>query len=60
MEPKKIKKLEIKKEVIVTFDDPAMSALKGGIVPTDITACATCAPYSCNIPCPTIGCYGYG
>ena len=46
MEPKKIKKLEIKKEVIANLDAPAMSALKGG---TDwFTRIATyCVPATC-------------
>ena len=50
MGPKKIKKLEIKKEVIANLDALAMSKIKGraGYLPTDVTACNTC--YACPDP----------
>ena len=48
MEPKKIKKLEIKKEVIANLDAPAMSELKGGAI-TDYFL--TCGGFGCTDTC---------
>ena len=65
MEPKKIKKLEIKKEVIANLDDSAMSRLKGGTddwFPTGGTVCVSCNTAICpneSVYCP-LKTIGYG